>query len=112
MSCGNDILAQDLKHRNSHTIPWSRPALKEVVTGCVILHRRSQVTGDGVTLPAVAARHGYREIVDDAGEQNSVAADTVAHACPLSRRTAVDTIARAACAYGAIVSKIQWPYEL
>ena len=58
-----------------------------------------------VTLPpAVAARHGYREIVDDAGEQNSVAADTVAHACPLSRRTAVDTIARAACAYGVIVS--------
>ncbi len=29
-------------------IPWSRPALKEVVTGCVILHRRSQVTGVGV----------------------------------------------------------------
>ena len=76
-----------------------------MVTGCVILHRRSQVTGDGVISPAVAARHGYREIVDDAGEQNSVAADTVAHACPLSRRTAVDTIARAACAYGAIVSK-------
>ncbi len=66
----------------------------------------------GTLILAVAARHGYREIVDDAGEQNSVAADTVAHACPLSRRTAVDTIARAACAYGAIVSKIQWPYEL
>ena len=40
------------------------------------------------------------------GEQNSVAADTVvAHACPLSRRTAVDMIARATGAYGAIVSK-------
>jgi len=47
------------------------------------------------------------------GEQNSGAADTVvAHACPLSRRTAVDMIARAAGAYGAIVSKIQWQYEL
>ena len=56
---------------------------------------------------AVAARQGYREIAYDAGEQNSVAVDTVAHACPLSRRTAVDTIARAACAYGVICLKEQ-----
>ena len=62
--------------------------------GCVILHRRSQVSGDGVTPPAVAARQCYREIGYDAGEQNSVAADTVAHACPVSRRTAALKLSR------------------